>query len=308
MTTPTGRPTDRINHTNASTCDDALQPPPTLPPLSEAEDQRPSRAGHLRRQLGDRDLAVLGSLAKFRLLTGGQVQRLHGADGSPITRARRARAMLQRLSEQRLVVRLPRRIGGIHAGSEGAVYGLTGLGLAVLGIDGPYGQRRRTIWTTKPAFQDHVLALGELYVRLTELSRESTVELLAFDAEPACWRRFSGPGGGSITLKPDAYVQLGVGDLELSAFIEMDMGSESLPTIERKCQRYLAYWQGGLEQQRSGVFPRIWWLVPSPHRLDGITKVITKLLHNAQGLFAVTLHYDAPTLLIRPPMAAETEA
>ncbi|MEJ7743096.1 MAG: hypothetical protein WKF73_11400 [Nocardioidaceae bacterium] len=64
------------------------------------------RAARLRARLGERDLAVLGSLATLRLLTGKQLQRLHVTDGSPLTRARRARALLQRLTELRLVVRL----------------------------------------------------------------------------------------------------------------------------------------------------------------------------------------------------------
>lgn len=173
-----------------------------------------ARAARLRARLGERDLAVLGSLAQLRLLTGSQIQRLHIADGSATTRARRTRAVLQRLTDLSVVVRLARRIGGIRAGSEGTVYGLTGLGQAVLGIDGVHGGRRRTVWTTKPAFQDLVLAIGNLCVRLTELSRENAVELLAFDAEPACWRRFPGSGGQPITLKPDAYVCLGIGEFE----------------------------------------------------------------------------------------------
>ncbi|MGH8542069.1 MAG: replication-relaxation family protein [Gammaproteobacteria bacterium] len=266
------------------------------------------RAARLRAQLGERDLAVLDSLAKLRLLTGKQIQRLHIADGSPLTRARRTRSTLQRLTALRLVTRLERRIGGIHAGSEGAVYGLTGLGQAVLAIDGSDGRRHRTVWATKPAFQDHVLAIGELCVRLSELSRDNTLELMAFDTEPACWRRFPGSGGQPITLKPDAYVRLGIGDFEHRAFIELDLSTESLPTVQRKCQRHVAYWQSGLEQQRYGVFPKVWWLVPSPHRRDGIASVIGKLAHSAQALFTVALHHEAPYLLTQPPQAAETEA
>ncbi|MGH3903842.1 MAG: replication-relaxation family protein [Pseudonocardiaceae bacterium] len=251
---------------------------------------------------------MLGSLARLRLLNGMQIQRLHLTDGSAATRARRTRSVLQRLTTLRLVARLDRRIGGVHAGSEGTVYGLTGLGLAVLAIGGPYGGRRRTIWTTKPAFEGHVLAIGELCVCLEELSRQHVAELLAFDAEPACWRRFPGPGGQPITLKPDAYACLGIGEFEHRAFIELDQASEHLPTITRKCQRYVAYWHSGLEQQRHGVFPKVWWLVPSPHRRDGIASVIRKFAHSAQALFTVALQHEAPHLLTQPPQAAETEA
>lgn len=101
---------------------------------------------------------------------------------------------------------------------------------------------------------------------------------------------------------------LGIEEFEHRAFIEMDLGTESLPTISRKCQRHVAYWHSGLEQQRHGVFPKVWWLVTNPHRLNGIVGVIAKLAHSAQSLFAVALHHDAPHLLTQPPQAAETEA
>jgi len=267
------------------------------------------RAARLRARLGERDLAVLNSLAKLRLLTGRQVQRLHVADGSPLTRARRARTLLQRMTDLRLVVRLARRIGGIRAGSDGHLYGLSGLGQAVLGVSGPLGRRRRSMWETKPWFQDHTLAISELYVRLVEISREGAAELLAFDAEPSCWRRFTGIGGQRVVLKPDASVCLGLGEYEQRAFIELDLDSEHLPTVAGKCQRYVAYWQSGQEQRDHGVFPRVWWLVPSEPRLAGIAGVIRRLTQEAQGLFTVVPSHEAAQLLTQPPprVAAETE-
>ena len=90
--------------------------------------------------------------------------------------------------------------------------------------------------------------------------------------------------------------------------IELDLDSEHLPTITRKCQRYLAYWHSGLEQRTSGVFPRVWWLVPSEPRLASIAGVIRRLAQEAQGLFTVVLSSEAAQLLTQPPgMAAETE-
>jgi hypothetical protein len=35
------------------------------------------------------------------------------------------------------------------------------------------------------------------------------------------WRRFLGPIGQAIDLRPDAFVALGVGELELRSFIEV---------------------------------------------------------------------------------------
>jgi hypothetical protein len=307
MTGPAARPTGRLNPAAAPTSDPAGQPPATLPPPREAGDQPGGRAGRLRARLGQRDLDVLDSLARLRLLTGKQVQRLHVHEGSPATRARRTRALLQRLTGLHVVVRLARRIGGVHAGSKGHIYGLSGLGQAVLGVGGPLGGRRRAAGATKPAFQDHVLAVAELYVQLVEIARAGRAELLGFEAEPAGWRYFSGIGGERLLLKPDAVTRLGIEDVELSAFIELDLGTESLPTIQRKCQRYLAYWQTGQEQQTHGVFPRVWWLVPNQPRQQGIGGVVDRLAREAQALFTVVLRAEAAERLTQlPPMEAHS--
>jgi hypothetical protein len=259
------------------------------------------RARLLREQLSKRDLAVLRSLYQLRLLTSSQIQRLHVAEGSRLTQARRTRSVLQRLSELELVVRLPRHVGGTQSGSTAQIYGLSGLGLAVLEVPGPYGRRRRTVWETKPYFAGHVLAVAELCVGLTEVARRKpTVDLLTFDGEPAAWRRFTGPSGDASTLKPDALVRVGVGDYELSAFIELDMGSESLPTLQRKCHVYAAYWRTGSEQHVHGVFPRVLWLVPDATRTTKVRTMLGRLDAQARHLFAVALHNDGPAVLTVP--------
>src|SRR5690348_806582 len=114
---PTSRPTDPVNHQPTPTCNNPVPATPTVEPYSA----RPS-ISRLRAKLSQRDLEVLATLGRLRLLTGGQIQRLHMADGSSTTQARRSRAMLQRLTELRLVVRLERRIGGVRSGSSGFVY------------------------------------------------------------------------------------------------------------------------------------------------------------------------------------------
>jgi hypothetical protein len=259
-----------------------------------------ARAARLRERLGQRDMAVLWSLFKLRLLRSDQVQRLHVADGSPQTRLRRSRNLLQRLHDLRLVARLSRRVGGVRAGSSGFVYGLTGLGLAVLEVSGLHGARRRTVWEGKPAFQDHVLAVSELAVQLVEAGRKGRADLLTFEAEPACWCTFSSLGSAALQLKPDAYVRLGIGDFERSAFIEMDMDSERTPAIQRKLHTFVAYWRTGLEQKQNGVFPLVLWLVPNEKRQHTIREVVHRLTNETHQLFAVTLQRDGAAWLTAP--------
>jgi hypothetical protein len=126
---------------------------------------------------------------------------------------------------------------------------------------------------------------------------------LLFAGEPGCWRRFNGAGGQVIILKPDAFVRLAVGVYEVNAFIELDLDTESLPTIARKLDVHVAYWRSGLEAQRHGVVPKTWWLVPDAGRLATITRTIQRLPREAQALFTVCLASEAAELLIRLPVA-----
>lgn len=246
------------------------------------------RAQEVRKSLRGRDISVLDSLLHLRLLTAAQLQRLHVVDGSVETRLWRTQRVLRRLLKYKLVVRLPRVHGTKRAGAAGFVYALSGFGHAVLDVGGASGSR--PVWKTTGRFQNHMLWVSELYVALRESACESaheqveTVTLLDFDGESKCWRPHIGVGGGFIILKPDAYVRLSLGTLELAAFIEVDLGTESLPTIQKKLERYVAYWRSGVEQQRSktrngrpGVFPLVVLLVLNERRKEKIESVIDRL-------------------------------
>ena len=125
------------------------------------------------------------------------------------------------------------------------------------------GQSRRRPWDVGLPFLAHTLAVSELYVRLVEAQRLGTLELASFTTEPACWRRFPGPSGGRVTLKPDAYAVTRLGAYEDHWFIEVDRSTEPASTLMRKCEQYRRYWQTGTEQAEAGIFPRVLFLVPS---------------------------------------------
>jgi hypothetical protein len=259
------------------------------------------RAARLLERLSERDLTILRELDRLRLLSGQQLRRLHFPDGDPVTQARKARAAMRRLAELDLVVRLARRVGGMRAGSEGFVIGLSGWGAAVLDLVHDRQRRHRRVIETKPAFAAHVLAVSELYVSLIERARAGRGELLEFSGEPQAWRQFSGSGGQPVTLKPDAFVRLGVGGYELAAFIEQDMATESMPTIARKLGVYVDYWRSGHEQRHHGVFPKVWWLVPTTGRLDAIHRAVWQLPRDARALFAACLSEEGAAQLSRLP-------
>lgn len=234
----------------------------------------------LARSLTDRDRLVLATLVRVRLAQSDQLERLHFGD---VTR-RQARQALAGMVARRLVRRLPRTVGGVRAGSAGYVYTLDSAGAR---LSAPQERHPRRPVTVGTAFLAHGLSVTELYVRLVEADRCGTLGPTEFTTEPACWRSFAGPGGGRVTLKPDAYLKVRLGQYEDQWFVEVDRSTESTATLRRKCDAYRRYWQTGAEQARSGVFPRVLFLVPDDKRYRTLVEVFGRQPADAWPLFTV---------------------
>jgi hypothetical protein len=245
----------------------------------------------LSAELGERERELLLDLDRLRLMTHAQLAVLLDVDGaaSPVSQARAARRVFARLTSLGVLARLERRIGGVRAGSAGYAYYL-----------GPVGQRVIAYWQGRGLIRGrvrpepggryvrHRLAVSELYVEAHQADREGHFDLLAFDAEPAAWRTFSDGFGGQITLKPDAFVRLGVGAYEDRFFVEVDLGSESRNVIARKVRAYLDYFNSGQEQAEHGVFPRVLLLTNSNARRAALVDVCARLPAETWPLFTVT--------------------
>ncbi len=244
-----------------------------------------------------RDRDVLADVARWRLLSTRQIERLHFAGGdqaaTALSRARSCRRSLERLVRERLLVRLERRIGGVRAGSASFIYSIGPVGQRLIGQPGP---RRR--WREPSAqFVAHTLAVSELYVRLHEAARAGELELLSPpQPEPECWRALPGLGGRSL-LKPDLAVHLGARDYEFRWFVEVDLGTEHRPALLRKCQAYEAYYRSGVEQAEHGVFPRVLWVVPDEVRARVIRRLAEQAAGLTPGLSVVTISDQAVAVL-----------
>ncbi|MEX2447505.1 MAG: replication-relaxation family protein [Solirubrobacterales bacterium] len=138
---------------------------------------------------------------------------------------------------------------------------------------------------------------GRVSVRADERERDAQGTLLDFYAEPGCWRRFTGVGGGAAWLKPDAFIRWGEGDLEHLSFVEVDRATASAPTVARKLDLYRRYWQTGREQDRFGAFGRVLLLAPHDKRRAVLAKAVKRQPTDAQRLFRAGLHKDAADLL-----------
>ncbi|HEY4810761.1 MAG TPA: replication-relaxation family protein [Solirubrobacteraceae bacterium] len=249
-----------------------------------------------RERLSARDLAIIRQVAELRLMSARQIQAVHfpAAEHDNEQAATRARQrVLERLTRERLLIRLDRRIGGVRAGSAGFVLALGPIGQRVLAVDGP----RRRAYEPTLRFVDHTLAIAQLVVDLTVAARRGVVDVLACEAEPRSWREFGGMGGRRW-LHPDAFVSVGVGEYVLDWFIEVDRASESVPVILRKCRLYADYYQSGTEQAaHGGVFPRVCWIVPDEQRAERLRQAIARDRQLPERLFVVTITDTAVNVL-----------
>ena len=253
----------------------------------------------LERGLTPRERAIVASLDRLRIASVKQLERLHFTAYSERANARQARKALSGLTERRVVTRLERRVGGVRAGSRGSVYALDVAGQRLASVCGPAGGVRiRRPWTPGTPFLAHQLAVTELFVQLTETSRDDVLEILDFDAEPASWRTFTGLGGSRTVLKPDSFVRLGLGEFEDSYFVEVDRATHSGPSVARKLTLYRRYWQTGREQhRRSGVFPKVLVLVPSEARRAALVDIAAGQPADSWPLFQIARYDDALAVL-----------
>src|SRR5262245_45411693 len=169
----------------------------------------------LAEELSQQERALIEALAEMRLATHRQLALLVPSGEREATLesdARQARRMLARLTALGIFKRLERRVGGLRAGSAGYVYFL-----------GSAGERLVAYWRGRglvkgrhrpepgSRFVRHRLAVSELWVQAKLQDRRGAVELLAFQPEPASWRRLIDGFGGGSTLKPDAFIDIGLG-------------------------------------------------------------------------------------------------
>ncbi len=243
-----------------------------------------------------RDQEIVQAVARLTLVSGAQIIDLFFSDiPEASTRARRSRRVLGRLVEQRVLAKLERpRQGGEGGGSSSWVYGLGPAGRRIVAHWAGEGlPRSRATEEPSALWTAHRLAVSDLYVQLRRAERDGRIELLTFDTEPACWRRYTRLGGAPGVLKPDALIRLGVGDYEDSFFVEVDLGSERRGQLTRQHQAYGEYFRSGAEQSNTGVFPAVVWLVSDIKRVALFEDVARGLPEQLRALFTVALAANA---------------
>ena len=256
---------------------------------------RARRIGHrvlasLASQLSARDRQVLHRVSEHGFLTTHQIQAFcfveHISDDSA---ARTTRRVVSRLERDGLMQALDRRVGGVRSGSAATVWHLTAAGERLVHGD----DKRRRKGTPSERFLSHCLAIADVHVLLDQHRRIEAIETVAVEVEPASWRRYQGPAGEPRWIQPDLYAEITTADFLDRHFIEVDLGTESLPTLLGKCDQYEQYRRSGVEQSRHGTFPLVLWLLTSGARAIQLEQAIGR----SSKLTAAMFRFATPETL-----------
>lgn len=264
--------------------------------MSPSAPSRPAGPEHRRRlsaeglravgeAINPRDRAILEDLNRFGFLTSRQIEAIHF--GQLQAAGRICRRVIKRLADGGLLLRVNRRIGGFSGGSSTSIWRLSAAGYRLVN-DG----RRVRIKLPSDRFLDHRLAVADCYTQLVQQTRMGSLELLDIAPEPGSWRPYLSPSGQDETLKPDLYVVTATSDYEDHWFCEIDRGTESLPTIRKKCAQYIRYRRTGKEQQASGLFPFVVWVALDEQRADQLRRTVSAAHDMTAGIFRVTTSQD----------------
>lgn len=257
----------------------------------------PRRRVLIREQASERDLSVLHMTQRHRYLTTAHIEKLaFTGHASQRTAARAARSVLARLERDRLLRALDRRVGGLSGGSSATVWQLAPGGARLL-HDG-VSHYRTHVPTIR--FLEHTLAVADahLAVRSAAIALSGTSQV---QIEHEATRRYMGLGGGSLYLRPDLYADVHGSDdqgaFDDRWFVEVDMGTESIPTLIRKCQQYETYRNSGIEEADAertgdaGRFPLVLWVFhgrTAEARLGELRRRIGRSSSLTTGLYRFT--------------------
>jgi hypothetical protein len=254
---------------------------------------------HLASQLSERDWAIVRFLRQHRYATTTQLRRrFFSSHASQPAATRACVRVLDRLLTQRILTRLERRIGGVRHGSASFIWCLDVIGDRLTRAE--VSPRRRFSEPSLP-FLAHTLAVTDTHVQLHEVASAGVFRLDAVQIETEAWRSYVAPNGVQRILKPDLMVTIGSDAYDDHWYLEIDLGTESIPVLLRKSAAYEDYRRSGRAQAEHGVFPRVLWVLSSPARTARLTSAIAAEPRLPDRLFTCITTADLIETLRNPP-------
>ncbi len=255
------------------------------------------RVAWLAERLSDRDWQIIEVVNRLRLMSGDQLERLCFAPLTGHTRAVVRGRVLRRLVDWHVLTVLPRRIGGAARGSSGSVFALGAAGARLCAkrqAAAQAQQRVRLPGAPTERSVRHTLAVSELYVGLVEQARAQHAQVGIFAAEPASWW----PNGLGGFLKPDTYACLALGNVRDHWWVEVDLATESIPTVKRKLLTYLDFVERG-QLGPGNLIPKVLLTCMTSARCAALRTVVSKLPAPASDLFVTVVHHEAAAYMLQ---------
>jgi DNA-binding transcriptional ArsR family regulator len=241
---------------------------------------------------------LLVLLDEHRFATTRQLARFtHHHYATPASALRQTSRHLKKLAAEGLVSALERRVGGWQAGSAPGIWTLTTTGARQVET-APARRRPKALSTT---FIDHHLAITETRLTFEETAQRLGWQLTHLQLEPECWRSYLDGYSSLATLRPDAFVEVTTEAFTDSYFLEVDRATENPARVIRKCQQYTQYQSLGTEQQHTGVFPAVLWIVPTDYRRLQLQRHLRAEPDLPAGLFTVTTIAELPQVIEHGP-------
>lgn len=241
--------------------------------------------------LSDKEKQILEALKNAKVLFSYQIRRLFFDEVTSIANATRyTNRTMQKLKNYGLVdVLMNRRIGGVRKGSVANIWYLTENGHRILnlGKKEPDEKPKRTRYL-EPADSTlkHKMAIAECYVQLMELEQRGLLKVKEASFEPSNWRYFDYDNQSEV-LKPDLTVVTAQQGYECRYMIELDLSTESMDVITKKCLRYHKYLQTGEEQALYNIFPLVLFIVKDEARKTKMEDTIRTKFDGYPKIFLV---------------------
>jgi hypothetical protein len=217
--------------------------------------------------ISDRDRQLIRLADYFSQLSTSQFLALAFAESQSRTSCDRA---LKRLVDDRYLAKVEKRrsVGGARGGSGEYVYQLGPAGWVICKREGRYNRK---------AVDYHALAIVDVYARLIEAQRGGAFLLDGFTPEPECHMTVDGN-----ELRPDLPIELSrPTGAHLSAWLEIDLGTERQARLSEKMTRYAKAYRSG----KVDPFPRVVFVAHDDERAREIGWMVSKLPDDEAVLF-----------------------
>lgn len=210
----------------------------------------------------DRDRHLLKELAVMRILDREQAKRIAGFGSTT-----RANARLLALTRAGL---LRRFFLGTTAAGQKALYSLSRQGAALVGVPERGLRRKQDAIVAADFFVQHQLSVNEIYCAV-KYEAPQNITLIR-------WVAFQESIKPNLRVIPDGYFELQNGEIPLSAFVEVDRGTESLRIWTEKVRNYLQLaLSGEYEKRFQQARFRVLVIANSDRRLETIRKTVESI-------------------------------